>query len=120
MNAKEARELAKKNQDPNAWDYPGLDQGDEHPIEAYPLERVFDETWDTIEQNIMARADSGRCTLVLEPFVNIPGKVRPEPIEDEVCGMLVKKLEDLDYVPQLPEEGWWDRVDGRVVFRIRW
>ena len=121
MDAKQARQLAEKNRDPNSWDYPELEL--DSVSSKYPLERITGEAWDTIMQGVGLRAEAGRTTLVIEPFINIPGKVHPKPIEDEVCGMLMHRLNDQGFGsnPVDPtDDGWWERVDERVVFRIKW
>jgi len=106
MDAAAIRQEAAMTHDP----YAGFDPESPDFI-GIMTELLLRNVYDVVRDQSAARKKS----FMMEPFADIPAKLHPEHIENEIMNKIVQRLQAKQYEGVL-----WDRRDGRVVLQARW
>lgn len=123
MDAKQARKITEENST-GYYYWKWSDEDIENQVEGLQ-NQVLAVAKETLEEGIKARAGEGKNSIVIEPFFSIPGKFHPQLVEDKIASTLSTTLQEGGFYPLVEDEDtgdlvFWHRVDGRVVFRLRW
>ena len=111
MKASEAKALsAMKSKRTWAEQLAGEVQASETPIDV-----LVDAAWDLLTRQIVLRCETGRTTLMAEPFSLIPGNLFTFEQSSEMADKLVERLQREGYA-----EVSWDHRDQRVVLQFGW